>query len=134
MSTEYSIYSAFDIEMHKQTYVDYFEAVLMPDGTVRYAVPSHQEMLLKIGVEQYKKTREDFIAMCPPALYCDYMKWLCDVTGCVAMWSKFVVGTPNEFQMSKIHELIDAGIVSSSVLDILNGIEHCKEVNYARTY
>lgn len=121
MSTEYSVHSTFDIEKHRQTFIDYFEAVLMADGTVQYAVPSHQEKLIKIGSEQYGKSRDDFIEMCPPEAYCDYMEWLCDTTGCVAMWNRFVIGKPNQFQIDKINELIDAGIVSSCVLSILNG-------------
>lgn len=85
------------------------------------AVPSHQEKLIEIGKGKYGKSRDDFVAMCPAEMYCDYMEWLCEVTGCVAMWNRFVVGKPNRFQMNKINELIDAGIVYSCVLNILNG-------------
>lgn len=119
-TNEYGLYSAFDIEKHNQTFIDYFEAVLMADGTVQYAVPSHQEKLIEIGKEKYGKSRDDFIAMCPREMYYDYMEWLCEVTGCVAMLSRFVVGKPNSFQLDKIHELIDARIVSPCVLNILN--------------
>ncbi len=118
---EYNLYSEFDIEKHKHTFIDYFEAVILEDGTVQYAVPSHQEKLIKIGMMKYRKTREDFIKTCPREMYCDYMEWLCEVTGCVAVWGRFAVGKPNRYQMNKINELIDAEIVSSRVLSILNG-------------
>lgn len=36
----YDIYCAFDLEKHKQTYVQYLEVVILEDGTVEYAVPS----------------------------------------------------------------------------------------------
>lgn len=117
----YNLYSAFDMEMHKQTFIDYFEAILLPDGTVQYAVPSHQEKLIKIGMEKYVKSRDDFISMCPNEMLFDYMEWLCDTTGCIAVWNRYVVGKPNTFQMKKIHELINAEIVSPCVLSILNG-------------
>ena len=42
----YDIYCAFDLEKHKQTYVQYLEVVILEDGTVEYAVPSHQEKLI----------------------------------------------------------------------------------------
>ena len=45
----YDIYCAFDLEKHKQTYVQYLEVVILEDGTVEYAVPSHQEKLIEIG-------------------------------------------------------------------------------------
>lgn len=44
----YDIYCAFDLEKHKQTYVQYLEVVILEDGTVEYAVPSHQEKLIAL--------------------------------------------------------------------------------------
>ena len=44
----YDIYCAFDLEQHKQTYVQYLEVVILEDGTVEYAVPSHQEKLIAL--------------------------------------------------------------------------------------
>ncbi len=45
----YDIYCAFDLEQHKQTYVQYLEVVILEDGTVEYAVPSHQEKLIALS-------------------------------------------------------------------------------------
>lgn len=45
----YDIYCAFDLEKHKQTYVQYLEVVILEDGTVEYAVPSHQEKLIALA-------------------------------------------------------------------------------------
>lgn len=120
-NNEYNLYSPFDVEKHKKTFIDYFEAILMPDGSVQYAVPSHQEKLISIGKKLFGKSRNDFIAMCPTEKHDCYIEWLCDVTGCVALWNSFVVGKPNQLQMNKIRELVDAGIVYSRVLTILSG-------------
>lgn len=73
-TNEYGLHSTFDIEKHKQAFIDYFEVILTIDGTVQYAVPSHQEKLIEIGKEKFGKSREDFIAMCPIEMQYDYMK------------------------------------------------------------
>lgn len=73
-TNEYGLHSTFDIEKHKQTFIDYFEVILTIDGTVQYAVPSHQEKLIEIGKEKFGKSREDFIAMFPIEMQYDYMK------------------------------------------------------------
>lgn len=43
MQEKYSVYSSFDLQKHKQTYTNYLEVIITPDGTVEYAVPSHSE-------------------------------------------------------------------------------------------
>ena len=43
MSEEYTLYCPFDIEKHKKTFINYLEVVILEDGTIEYAVPSHQE-------------------------------------------------------------------------------------------
>ena len=34
MSEEYNLYCPFDIEKHKQTYINYLEVVILADGTI----------------------------------------------------------------------------------------------------
>lgn len=115
----YDLYSDFDMEKHKQTYVNYFEAVILPTGKVVYAIPSHQEKLISIGMDKFRCSRDDFINMCPREMYFDYLKWLCSATDCVAVWSDGILGSPNRFQKHKLEELkregIYKGIIDSSI-------------------
>lgn len=39
--------SPFDIETHKATFVNYLEVCIDEGGTPHYAVPSHQEWLVR---------------------------------------------------------------------------------------
>ena len=47
------LHSPFDIKVHKQTFINYLEVVISPEGIVEYAVPSHVEKLLQIFMSKY---------------------------------------------------------------------------------
>ena len=91
MEEKYSVYSAFDIKKHKETYPYYLEVLIDVDGTVMYAVPSHQEKAINIACENLNKTRRELMDMCPKEYYFDFMTWLCKITGLVAVWDDFCV-------------------------------------------
>lgn len=82
---EYSVYSDFDMEQHKKTFTNYLEVVIDENGKVMYAVPSHQEKLIKLACEKLKVTREELNAMCPQEYYFDFVTWLCKVSGACAV-------------------------------------------------
>lgn len=84
---KYSVYCEFDLQKHKETYVNYLEVVIDSDGKVMYAVPSHQEKLIRMGSEKAGMSREEFIASCPKEWHYDYLKWLCIQTGAVCVWN-----------------------------------------------
>lgn len=50
------LHSPFDIKVHKQTFINYLEVVISPEGVVEYAVPSHVEKLLQIFMSKYSFT------------------------------------------------------------------------------
>lgn len=85
----YSLESNFDMEKHKQTYIHYLEVVIFPDGHVEYAVPSHQEKLISICMEELKISRETLYDMCPEEYYFDFMVWMCNLCKCIVVWTDF---------------------------------------------
>lgn len=97
----------FDIEIHKQTFINYLEVIIREDGTVEYAVPSHQEKLIALACEKLKMTRNELNDFCPPAYYFDFTRWLCQVSDCVALWNEHMMGVPNDAQKKTIHTLIE---------------------------
>lgn len=107
----YNIYSKFDIEKHKSIYINYLEVIILPDGTVEYAVPSHQEKLIKIAMEKLKVTREELNELCPREYYFDLITWLTKITSCVSVWNNYVVGEPNEIQKEVIEQLKLEGLL-----------------------
>lgn len=87
---EYSVYSDFDIERHKKTFINYLEVVIDENGKIMYVVPSHQEKLIKLACEKLKVTREELNAMCPEEYYCDFVTWIYKVSGACAVWNTYI--------------------------------------------
>lgn len=86
----YDLHSDFDAEQHEKTFIHYLEVVIDENGKIMYAVPSHQEMLIKLACEKLNVTREELNAMCPQEYYFDLMTWLCKVSGACAVWENFI--------------------------------------------
>lgn len=84
--SEYNLHSEFDIEKHKAKYVNYLEVIIDADGKVMYAVPSHQEKCIALACKKLGVTRDELNAMCPREFYFNFMRWLCEITGAVAVW------------------------------------------------
>ena len=62
---KYDLYSEFDIQKHKDTYINYLEVVILQTGRIEYAVPSHQEKMIRIGMNKRKCSRYEYMHMCP---------------------------------------------------------------------
>lgn len=100
----------FDIDTHKMTFVNYLEVIILEDGEVVYAVPSHQEKLIAIAMKKLGVTRRQLYDMCPPEYMFDVTGWLCEITNCVSVWNDFHIGKTNHIQewalrTLKMHEL-----------------------------
>ena len=87
------LHSLFDIQTHKNTFVDYLELIIRPDGTPEYATPSHMMKLAEI----YGKSMDDiYEEYYQEQLGQDGIDYLCAKTGCIAVWNNRVQGIPNE--------------------------------------
>jgi len=105
MNRQEVLLKPFDIETHKNTFVNYLEVIILEDGTVSYAVPSHQEKLIMIACQKLQVTRQELNDLCPAEYYADFMTWLCKMSNCVALWNEHMVGIPNELQKEAINAL-----------------------------
>lgn len=92
----YNLYSDFDIQQHKKHYVNYLEVIMFPDGHIEYAVPSHQEKLIKICHEKLNLTRDELADMCPSEYTFFPTPWLCELSGCISIWTDNVVKGDNQ--------------------------------------
>ena len=90
MSSEYSIYSPFDPDKHKETYKNYLEVLLLEDGSVVYAIPSHQEKAMALACERLGVTRELICDMCPIQYYADFLNRLLSLTNSVSVWNNMI--------------------------------------------
>lgn len=99
------LHSKFDLETHKKTFVCYLEVIILEDGTIEYAVPSHQQKLLELYMKKYNVKREDVMDMCPPEYYFSPNEWLCKETGAISVWDYFFIGNYNEKQKEVLEML-----------------------------
>lgn len=76
---EFKIISIYEfIKVH--THILYCEAILLPDGTITYAVPSHQQALLRL----LNLTVEEANDLIPIDM--DAEEYLCIKTGAILVW------------------------------------------------
>ena len=114
----YDLYSDFDTEKHKATFTDYLEVVILKNGKVVYAVPSHQEKLIALACEKLSVSRDELKAMCPREYYCDFLKWLCLLSGAMAVWNDYCeYGNPSAKQIGALRKLKMAGLYKGIIPD-----------------
>lgn len=106
----------FNLDTHKKTFINYLEVVITEDGTIVYAVPSHQEMLISITRQKLNVTREELYRLCPEEYYFDLMEWLCKESGCIAVWNEHMVGKANGNQQRIIKILVEEELYRGPIL------------------
>ena len=111
MDNTHLLYKPFDLETHKQNFIDYLEVVILEDGTVEYAVPSHQEKLIAVACQKLNVTRDELSDMCPEEYYFDFSNWLCKMSGCVAVYTNGFMGKPNDKQFREIMRFVEEGVM-----------------------
>lgn len=113
----------FDIKTHKLTFINYLEVVISPDGTVEYAVPSHQEKLLRVFMEQehisskqeaFRLVEEQDTTMDGPTIT------LTRLTGYISVWSEtYICGkSPTKKQLAALRLLKLNGLYSGTLEDL----------------
>ena len=109
------LHSPFDIETHKATFVNYLEVVILPNGTVEYAVPSHMRKLEEIFADSLQIDAEQVADCCPESWYTDYMGWLIWQTGAIPVWNQMYKGEPNAIQRRRLLQLKVAGLYMGKI-------------------
>lgn len=110
------LHSPFDIETHRETFVNYLEVVIDQDGMVHYAVPSHQMYMLDRLVEKWGITRRQVSDRCPEDRYFDFDCWLMEESGVMLVWTDFykTVGM-NEKQYHTMKRLSESGLFKGTI-------------------
>lgn len=115
---KYDIYCDFDIEKHKQTYINYLEVLIMENGEINYAIPSHQMKAEQLCCEKLDISLKELYARCPNEYYCDYLTWLLNICGAVSVWNDFYktgeLGL-NAKQRSKLEQLKLNGLFKGTI-------------------
>lgn len=107
----YNLHSKFDLDKHRQTFIHYLEVVIDENGKIMYAVPSHQEMMIKLACKKHNITREKLYDMCPEDYYFDFMPWLSQMSGACAVWENFTISHAyTQKQIDALRKLKSYGI------------------------
>lgn len=109
---EYNLYSSFDIDKHKATFINYLEVIITNDGVIHYAVPSHQQYVSNIVKKEHTLTDKEFCAVMPMS---SFHEFLLAYSGAVMVWSHGYAGIPNKKQLLQLQLLHDEGLLSESV-------------------
>lgn len=112
---DYDCRCKFDLEKHKAKYINYLEIVILEDGTVEYAVPSHQLKLMDIAMKKLGKTREEIGDMCPKEFYAAFNEWLCDITNTVSVHTWLHMGYCNNIQKEVLQKLKDNDLYTGEI-------------------
>lgn len=97
----------FDIHTHKETFINYLEIIIKPDGTPEYAVPSHMRKLAEVYGKPWEAVYEEFLQ---ERTGLDGIDWLCLKTGCISVWQHSIQGLPNDAQLATLQKLREAGL------------------------
>lgn len=112
----YDLYSDFDIELHSKTFVHYLEVVIDSDGKVMYAVPSHQEKCIALACQKLGVSRDELNRMCPREYYFDFLRWVCKVSGAMAVWEGHCeFWEPTAKQIGTLRRLKMAGLYTGPI-------------------
>ena len=124
MTDQQVLHSPFNMEIHKKTFVHYLEVVILEDGTIEYAVPSHSKKLEKMVCKKYGfEWKYDYLGSIELCEYyrkelmfkVDWLDWLLAESGCISVWTDRYIGNPNEKQLAKLKELKDYGLYEGEI-------------------
>lgn len=109
------LHNKFDIITHKNNFINYLEIVILEDGTIEYAIPSHQEKLINICLNKYNISRFELESVCPPEYYGDYINWLCKMSKAICVWNDFYKGDLNNNQKYALSLLKRSGLYTGKI-------------------
>lgn len=102
----------FSIELHKTIPYLNLEVMIGVDGSVCYALPSHQEFLIEKALNKKGWTRQELMDACPKEYYGNFMSWLIPLSGgYIPVWERGVFDYPlTKNQVSALRKLKMAGL------------------------
>lgn len=123
------------ISRHKSKYINYCEAIITEDGTIQYAIPSHQNKLIELyGVPMSQgqvldydgKEFTDLKNKVP--VQANFTYWLADYLNAVIIWYDYTVFPLNytKDQISVVKSLIENDVLSkNSKIVLTKEYRHC---------
>lgn len=105
----------------QHTHYSYCEVIILPDGYIVEAKPSHTETLIELWCSKHSKTREELktllIESSKPALH-----FICDELKCISVWYTCIYITSsgiNSVQLTTLKKLVASECVNECVLTMI---------------
>ena len=122
---EYSVHSPFDLEKHKETFTNYLEVLIDEEGTIMYAVPSHQQKGIALACTRLGVSRDTLDAMIPQKYWCNVLEWLCMAAKVVFVWNDgCVYVNPTTKQIGALRRLKMDGVYTGPIPQTEKGDNH----------
>lgn len=132
------LHGDFDFDTHNKTFTDYCEVVILEDGKIEYAIPSHTEKLIEVTCKKFDLTRQQFLEMTDVDNMRSFYFEICSYNSKCVMVSNhecrfFFI--PNEKQLHSLQQLIAHGCIDLQTMDAwFQNIRHFEEMNKRKEY
>ena len=105
--------TVFDYETHRKNFINYLEVIINKDGTVEYAVPSHQQKLLNLYCKNHNVTMEELWNLIP--IEDSPETWIVFNEGVISVWYEFIIRPEyiTEEQQYALDKLKETGCIFS---------------------
>lgn len=105
--------TVFDYETHRKNFTNYLEVIINKDGTIEYAVPSHQQKLLNLYCKNHNVTMEELWNLIP--IEESPESWIVFNEGVISVWYDFIIRPEyiTEEQKNTLHKLKETGCLFS---------------------
>lgn len=98
--------TVFNYKTHRENFMDYLEVVILKDGTIEYAVPSHQQKLIDLYCENHGINNSELWNMIP--ITESPVDWIIYNEGIISVWYSFILRpkTITEEQENALEKLV----------------------------
>lgn len=105
------------IRYHNARFKAYCEIIIFPNGTIQYAIPSHQHALLQVYADKigYHRVDNGLWELISPM---DFgFEWLLKETRCVSVWwSNIAFNTITDKQFDTLVKLSESGCIRKDMI------------------
>lgn len=117
-STKYTVYEFIEYtKQHPLDWINYCEIVVLPNGMIVLAKPSHQEAVIQYAMKKENKTKSQLMGFLMGDILSP-IQFFVDKYSLLAIWyNQILTGSNgvNRFQQHTINELKRSGLLSESI-------------------
>ena len=112
---ELLLQSPFNLERHKKIFNNQLKVVILENGKIEYAYPSHRLKITEVIAKKHNITQKQVAALCPPLYRSEYFYWLCVEANAIMVWNKYYIGDLNAAQLDTLTILKKSGLYKGNI-------------------